>query len=188
NAAGTSEKLTHTVDFKGVDNVIYEKTHGFFHRDPNKPHFAQPLGDHIVSDGGTIAITAEMAPSSTPLEVQWLRDKKPLSGPKIKAFYDKNLYYLTVSKADINDEGQYTCRAMNAFGRVESNANVHMTMASGKSEVPPLFLSRPDTEMKIAINDPFSFAFRFKGNQHLGELVQRSGVDPNRKSKGNGKC
>lgn len=163
NTAGTSEKLTHQVDFKGVDNVIQEKTRGFFHRDPNKPHFAAPLGDHIVSDGGCIAITADMAPSSTPLDVQWFRDKKPLSGPKIKAFYDRNLYYLTVSNADINDEGQYTCRASNAFGRVETNSNVHMTIAGGRDEIPPLFKSRPDTEMKIAVNDPFSFAFRIEG-------------------------
>lgn len=163
NTAGLSEKLSHQVDFKGVDNIIHEKASGFFRRDPNKPHFASPIGDHTVSDGGCIALTAEMAPSTTPLEVQWFRDKKPLTGPKIKAFYDRNLYYLTVTKADINDEGQYTCRAANAFGHVETNSNVDMVLASSNTEVPPLFLSRPDNEMKIAVNDPFSIAFRIQG-------------------------
>ncbi|XP_030387653.1 muscle M-line assembly protein unc-89 isoform X2 [Scaptodrosophila lebanonensis] len=157
-------KMTHQVDFKGRERVTLEKTHGFFHRDPNKPHFAMPLGNQTVCNGGTVAISAEFTQTSTPIEVKWYRDHKLVDGPNVKALADRGVYTLTITNATPDIEGSYTCRASNAFGRIESHANVDVSMGETKDERPPLFLSRPDTEMKIAVGDPFSLSFRIAGD------------------------
>ncbi|XP_055846057.1 titin-like [Episyrphus balteatus] len=158
------EKITHQVDFKGKDRAALEKTHGFFHRDPNKPHLQNPLGNHTVTPGGTIAIMAEFLPTSSPIDVQWFRSREPLAGqPNVKTFFDHGVYTLAISNAASEWEGAYTCRATNAYGRLETNAYVDIADKGGKASGPPLFLSRPDSEMKIAVGDPFSISFRLQG-------------------------
>ncbi|XP_016940406.2 muscle M-line assembly protein unc-89 isoform X12 [Drosophila suzukii] len=161
---GAENKISHQVDFKGRQHYSLQKTHGFFHRDPNKPHFLLPLGNQTVCNGGTVAISAEFMQTSTPIEVKWLRDRRVVDGPNVKALTDKGVYTLTIMNAGPEVEGTYTCRASNAFGRIESNVNVDVAVGAEKDERPPLFLSRPDTEMKIAVGDPFSLSFRIAGD------------------------
>lgn len=157
-------KITHQLDFKGKDKVVFEKTHGFFHRDPNKPHLQNPLGNQTVTPGGTIAIMAEFLPTSSPIDVQWFRSREPLAGqPNVKTFHEKGVYTLAISNAQSEWEGTYTCRATNAFGKLETHANVDIAEKGGKAAGPPLFLSRPESEMKIAVGDPFSISFRLQG-------------------------
>ncbi|XP_043645538.1 muscle M-line assembly protein unc-89-like isoform X3 [Drosophila teissieri] len=161
---GAENKISHQVDFKGRQHYSLEKTHGFFHRDPNKPHFLLPLGNQTVCNGGTVAISAQFMETSTPIEVKWLRDRRVVDGPNVKALADRGVYTLTIMNAGPEVEGTYTCRASNAFGRIESNVNVDVAVGAEKDERPPLFLSRPDTEMKIAVGDPFSLSFRIAGD------------------------
>uniref|UniRef100_A0A6P4FIV9 Muscle M-line assembly protein unc-89-like isoform X2 n=1 Tax=Drosophila rhopaloa TaxID=1041015 RepID=A0A6P4FIV9_DRORH len=160
---GAENKISHQVDFKGRQNYSLQKTHGFFHRDPNKPHFLLPLGNQTVCNGGTVAISAEFMQTSTPIEVKWYRDRRVVDGPNVKALADRGVYTLTIMNAGPEVEGTYTCRASNAFGRIESHANIDVAVGAEKDERPPLFLSRPDTEMKIAVGDPFSLSFRIAG-------------------------
>ncbi|KAI8127587.1 smooth muscle, Myosin light chain kinase [Lucilia cuprina] len=158
-------KITHQVDFKGRERFALEKTMGYFHRDPNKPHFVTPLGNQTVCNGGTIAISAEFMQTHTPIDVQWFRDRQPLAGqPNVTTFYEHGVYTLAIMNAQAENEGTYTCRAQNAFGRIESHANVDVAVGVSKDERPPLFLSRPETEMKIAVGDPFSISFRIAGD------------------------
>ncbi|XP_041563715.1 titin isoform X5 [Drosophila elegans] len=160
---GAENKISHQVDFKGRQHYSLQKTHGFFHRDPNKPHFLLPLGNQTVCNGGTVAISAEFMQTSTPIEVKWYRDRRVVDGPNVKALSDRGVYTLTIMNAGPEVEGTYTCRASNAFGRIESHANIDVAVGAEKDERPPLFLSRPDTEMKIAVGDPFSLSFRIAG-------------------------
>lgn len=162
---GAESKITHQVDFVGRERFTLEKTHGFFHRDPNKPHFLVPLGNQTVCAGGTVAISAEFMQSNTPIEVQWLRDRKSVAGqPNVQTFMEKGVYTLAIQNASPEIEGTYTCRASNSFGRIESHINVDVAVGVEKNERPPLFLSRPDDEMKIAVGDPFSISFRIAGD------------------------
>ncbi|XP_034142502.1 muscle M-line assembly protein unc-89 isoform X4 [Drosophila guanche] len=161
---GAENKMSHQVDFKGRERYTQEKTSGFYHRDPNKPHFLMPLGNQTVCDGGTVAISAEFMQTTTPLEVKWLRDRQVVEGPNVQTLAERGVYTLTIMKAGSEVEGTYTCRASNAYGRIESHVNIDVAVGAPKEERPPLFLSRPDTEMKIAVGDPFSFAFRIAGD------------------------
>lgn len=170
----SSDKISHTVDFGGREKFILSKTHGFFHRDPNKPHLTNPLGDHMITTGGTLALTAEFASTSSPIEVQWFRNKMPLSGqPNVKTFIDHGVYTLTIEKATAECSGVYTCRAMNAFGKIESNSNVHIVGATVKGGKAALFLSRPEPEMKIATGDPFSISFRVQGEPKPKRMLEK---------------
>lgn len=161
---GAQNKMTHQVFFAGRERFTLEKTHGFFHRDPNKPHFLTPLGNQTVCNGGTVAISAEFMQTSTPIEVKWYRDRKTVDGPNVTTLNDRGVYTLAIMNAGAEHEGTYTCQASNAFGRIESHVNIDVAVGAEKNERPPLFLSRPDTEMKIAVGDPFSLSFRIAGD------------------------
>ncbi|XP_043866600.1 titin isoform X5 [Drosophila mojavensis] len=161
---GAQNKMTHQVDFVGRERFTLEKAHGFFHRDPNKPHFLAPLGNQTVCNGGTVAISAEFMQSSTPIEVKWYRDRKVVEGPNVRTLNDRGIYTLAIMNASAEHEGTYTCLASNAFGRIESHVNIDVAVGAEKNERPPLFLSRPETEMKIAVGDPFSISFRIAGD------------------------
>lgn len=162
NSAG-EDKTTHNVVFKSANSYINEKTHGYFHRDPNKPQFQNQLGNHLVTAGGTIALQAEII--NEPSEVHWFCEKAPIaSNDKTRSIYDHGVYTLIISEATNEQSGQYTCQAINAFGKTETHANVHIVGPAVKGGKCPLFLSRPDTEMKIQTGDPFSFSFRLIGD------------------------
>lgn len=162
NTAG-EDKTSHNVIFDGANSYINEKTHGYFHRDPNKPQFQNQLGNHLVTAGGTIALQAEII--NEPSEVHWFCEKVPIVlNDKARAIYDHGVYTLIISEADKEKSGQYTCQAINAFGKTESHANVHIVGPSVKGGKCPLFLSRPENEMKIQTGDPFSFSFRLIGD------------------------
>lgn len=158
----SSDKTSHNVIFEGANSYMNEKMHGFFHRDANKPQFQNILGDHLVTAGGTIALQAEII--HEPSEVLWLLEKEPLIlSDKIKTLYDHGVYTLVIPNATNEMSGTYTCRAINSFGKTESTAHVHIVGPSVKGGKCSLFLSRPDSEMKIMTGDPFSFSFRVIG-------------------------
>lgn len=162
NSAGT-DQTSHNVIFEGKNHYINEKTHGYFHRDSSKPQFQNQLGNHLVTAGGTIALQAEII--NEPSEVRWLCEKVPVVlGDKVRTVYDHGVYTLIIAEAKNEQSGTYTCQAINAFGKTESQAHVHIVGPSVKGGKCPLFLSRPDSEMKIQTGDPFSFSFRLIGD------------------------
>lgn len=162
NSAG-SDKTSHNVVFEGANSYINEKTHGYFHRDPNKPQFQNQLGNHLVTTGGTIALQAQII--NEPSEVHWLCEKMPIVlSDKVQTIYDHGVYTLIISEATKEQSGLYSCQAVNTFGKTEAHANVHIVGPSIKGGKCPLFLSRPDAEMKIQTGDPFSFSFRVIGD------------------------
>lgn len=157
-----NDKISHNVIFEGQNAYLFEKTHGYFHRDPMKPQFQNSLGDHLVTAGGTIALQAEIIHG--PVEVQWLREREVLQpSDKIKTIFDHGVHSLIITEASKELDGTYTCRATNAFGKVESHAHVYVVGPSVKGGKCPLFLSRPENEMKIMTGDPFSLSFRVIG-------------------------
>lgn len=157
-----SDKITHNVVFDGQNKYMLEKTYGFFHRDPNKPQIQNPLGDHLVTAGGTIGLQAEVIHS--PTEVQWLCDKAIIRPSKtVKTLLEHGVYTLVLNDAASEHSGTYTCRAINAFGRVESHAHVHVVGPKVENGKCPLFSPRPEAEMKIMTGDPFSISFKLIG-------------------------
>lgn len=160
----SADKTSHNVVFKGRDAYIIEKSHGFAHRNINKPHFQNAIGDHMVTQGGTIALQADLLHG--PCDVQWLRDKEALviDGKAVRAFQDRGVHTLILPAATSNESGTYVCRASNAFGRVEAVAHVHIVGPAVTGGKCPLFLQRPENEMLIMTGDPFSISCRLAGD------------------------
>ncbi|XP_059620294.1 muscle M-line assembly protein unc-89-like, partial [Phlebotomus argentipes] len=160
---GHSDKIQHMVQFTGKDSSILERTHGFYHRDPNKPHFSTVLTDNLVPIGGTIGLQVEV---HGPVDVQWLRGKDVLtSGDKVNTYAEEGTYTLAVSSATAKESGTYTCRATNAFGKSDSIAHVHVIApATVKGGKPPQILDRPPKEMVLMTGDNLKISFRIQGD------------------------
>lgn len=156
-----TEKIVHSVEFVGKDQFIQERVHGFYHRDPNKPHFSNLLTDHSVPIGGTIALQAEVHGQ---VNVEWLREREPIEPTeRIRTFVDQGVYTLTIEQATPQETGSYTCRAANAFGEAHTIANVDIVPPVVKGGKPALFLSRPEPQMAFVSDDDISLSFRVQG-------------------------
>lgn len=160
---GCSDTISHNVHFTGKSDYLLQKVHGFYHRNPNMPHFTTGLTDNSITSGGTIALLVE-CPGNP--EVQWFKDKKPIicKPPKVNIFTENEFFGLCISAANMDESGAYTCRATNAFGKVETTSNVDIINPNlVKGQRPPSFLARPQTEIKIRQGDPLSMSFRVGG-------------------------
>jgi len=160
------EQVQHTVEFTNKDQSILERTHGFFHRDPNKPHFTSPLVDQQVPAGGTFALQVEIHGQ---VDIQWYKGKDqitPATSPKIQTYSDQGVYTLAVNNAQQTEAGAYMCRAINAFGKADSTGHIDVVnpVKAGKGGGrPALFVSRPDPILVIKSEDNISISFRVQG-------------------------
>lgn len=176
---GHSDKIQHYVEFTGKDQSILERTHGFFHRDPNKPHFSTVLTDNLVPVGGTIGLQVEV---HGPVDVQWLRGKDPLTtGDKVNTYAEDGVFTLAVSNATPKESGTYTCRAINAFGKSDSIAHVHVIApATVKGGKPPQIIDRPPKEMVLMTGDNLKISFRIHGDPKPQCTKLRAKIDSGR--------
>lgn len=103
----SSDKVSHNVVFNGRDAYILEKTHGYFHRDINKPHFQNSIGDHMITQGGVIALQADILHG--PVDVQWYRDHSQIMpSDNVRAFQDHGVHTLIIPDAKYEVSGTYT--------------------------------------------------------------------------------
>lgn len=135
------------------------------HHDTRRPHFSTILSDHSVPAGGTIALQVHV--SGGPADVVWLRGEEPImsSSSRVRTFVEKGLYTLALAEATDAESGKYTCRAINAFGKIDMEACVNVvspgTMRSGK---PAFIVSRPDPDMTVYAGEDISMACRAQGD------------------------
>lgn len=161
---GNSEKIQHFVEFFGKDQAILARAHGFYHRDPNKPHFSQPLADLFVPINGSVGLQVEVP---GPMDIQWLKSNLPIpASENVKAIVDGGgVYTLALIGAGAKESGKYTCRATNAFGRTDSSSNVHIVApATVKGGKPAQIQERPPRELILLDGDKFMISFRGLGD------------------------
>lgn len=161
---GHTEKINHTVEFRGKDQSILQRAHGFYHRDPNKPHFSTALNDTFVPINGTVGLQVEVV---GPVDILWMRGREPIAqSDKVKTFVDEGgVYTLAMIGASAKESGTYTCRATNAFGKSETSAHVHVIApATVKGGKPAMVLDRPLKEMVLLDGDNFIISFRVHGD------------------------
>lgn len=161
---GNSEKIQHYVEFSGKDQAILSRAHGFYHRDPNKPHFSQPLTDLFVPINGTAGLQVEV---HGPIDIQWMKNNQPIAGTEtVKPIVDgAGVYTLALIGASAKESGKYTCRATNAFGRTDTSSNVHIVApATVKGGKPAQIQERPPKELILLDGDKFMVSFRGLGD------------------------
>lgn len=161
---GATEKIQHYVDFHGKDQAILERAHGFYHRDPNKPHFSQPLADLFVPINGSVGLQVEV---HGPIDIQWMKNNAVIpTSETVKAIVDGGgVYTLALIGANANLSGKYTCRATNAFGRTDTSSNVHIVASSTiKGGKQAQIQERPPKELVLLDGDKFMVSFRGLGD------------------------
>ncbi|XP_062560569.1 muscle M-line assembly protein unc-89-like [Armigeres subalbatus] len=164
-SGGCSDAISHNVQFVGKEKIMMERTHSYYHRNPNLPHFYQSLADYSIPSGGNICLVVEVQGNC---EVQWFKDKYEVKGrpPKFRFYSDgTGVFALCITAATMDASGKYTCRATNAFGKAESSSNVDVINPNAiKGAKPPIFMARPQPEIKIRQGQEISMAFKIIGD------------------------
>lgn len=151
-----------------------------------RPRFSNLLKDYNVPAGGTIALQVEVKGKkllrrllefwNPPLiyfigvpapEIKWLRGdrKEPIAIPKARTFTERGLHTLIVPEATESERGTYVCRAINAYGQVDTSATVDVITSSAiDGGKPAAFVSRPSKKsIDVTVGEDVSISFRVNG-------------------------
>ncbi|XP_033210455.1 titin homolog isoform X2 [Belonocnema kinseyi] len=173
-----TDQIRHVVHFEGHEHRFASTRERILFDDRNRttcreigrrPRFSSYLIDHSVPAGGTIALQVEVRGSPTP-EVTWLRrdgvKNERISNSKVRTFAESGVHTLILLEASESEAGTYICRAINAFGQIDTSANVEVIIpgkfsANGK---PAMFISRPvDKIITAVVGEDVSVSFRISG-------------------------
>ncbi|KAL6255445.1 hypothetical protein P5V15_013781 [Pogonomyrmex californicus] len=158
--------IVHVEDWRSVNRNGLRSDNETKSEVERKPRFSNLLKDYNVPAGGTIALQVEVKGVPAP-EVKWLRGdrKEPITIPQARTFAERGLYTLIVPEATESERGIYVCRAINAYGQVDTSATVDVisssTVDGGK---PAVFVSRPSKKsIDVIVGEDISISFRVSG-------------------------
>lgn len=86
--------------------------------DKEAPQVLEPLRNMIIREGETAILTSQIVGNPTP-KITWYKDGKPI---KENTKSSKDLYSLTLLSPKLSDKGEYTVKAVNPMGSVETSA------------------------------------------------------------------
>ncbi|EYC08130.1 hypothetical protein Y032_0067g131 [Ancylostoma ceylanicum] len=93
------------------------------------PVFVVPLEADMgeVEEGEPIHLECQVKPTNdNTLKVTWLRNGAPIPhGHRFRTFYDFGFVSLDILGVYAQDSGEYTCKAENALGSVETKTKIH---------------------------------------------------------------
>lgn len=91
--------------------------------------------------------------------------KELLAIPKAKTFVERGLHTLIVPEVTESERGTYVCRAINAYGQVDTSATVDVISTSAiDGGKPATFASRPSKKsIDVTIGEDVSISFRVTG-------------------------
>lgn len=131
------EEVTFTVAPK--DEQPVEMTFNIPKDENVAPKFIQRLEDKEVVEGTRVDLEVEVTGNPKPT-VSWLKDDQPLkSSNNVRIDLDNQIHTLSIVKASVDDEAEYTCIAKNYVGEdsCTSEVLVEETMRA------PEFVKRP---------------------------------------------
>ncbi|XP_077302252.1 uncharacterized protein LOC143922796 [Arctopsyche grandis] len=166
------DQIYHDVYFAGRDQYISTSPQHFetlryarAQHDARRPHFSTILSDHSVPSGGTIALQVHVMGS--PEDVQWLKGDEPImpDRSRVRTFTEKGLYTLALADVSEREAGKYTCRAINAFGKVDMDTSV-IVVSPGSLRVgkTAFMVSRPEPDISVYAGEDISMACRAQGD------------------------
>nr|CAH7764905.1 unnamed protein product [Callosobruchus chinensis] len=149
-----SDQVSHDVRFTSKEEHVRQRSSKSYRATASvRPYFSNVLTDTFVPTGGSMALQVE--------ESLML----PRASPKHRTFVERGVHTLLVPSVSEYEAGKYTCRASNAFGKVETSAYVHVVHPSSVREgKPPMFLHRPDKILNVAPGEDISVSFRVRGD------------------------
>ncbi|KAG7188125.1 hypothetical protein KM043_015968 [Ampulex compressa] len=166
-----ANEISHMVHFEEHDQKSTHRQDWSFEDDASTqgsrtPKFSSHLTDYSVPTGGTIALQVEVKGTPAP-EVRWLYGdrREPLSISKARTFTESGVHTLVVPQATELERGTYICRAINAYGHVDTSATVDVISPSAlDGGKPAMFVSRPtEKSITVAVGEDVSVSFRVNG-------------------------
>ena len=100
--------------------------------------------------------------------MKWLRGdrKEPITIPKARTFVERGLYTLIAPDATEPEKDTYVCRAINAYGQMDTSATVDVISSSAGEHggKPAIFVSRPSKKsIDVIVGEDISISFRVSG-------------------------
>lgn len=150
NAAGKSDPSPPTTPVKTCE-VVGGK----------KPEWKKTLDNRVVPQGKSIALECEASGSPEPTS-RWLRNGREViitPGGRIRSDTCDGVFKLHITDAVHNDEGDYTCEAINSLGLIHTTAQL-------KVGTPPR-IERIPADLNLAEKDSSKIKIYYSGDQPI---------------------
>lgn len=121
-AENVGGSVTSTATINLLEDTKFEEPQEF-----TSPRFVEQLEPTSVMDGEKLILTCQVEGTPTP-KIQWYRnEEKVLENKDISIYQDtQGLCILTIQEVFPEDEGQYTCQAVNKVGEATTATSVNV--------------------------------------------------------------
>lgn len=150
--------------------------------DKEAPQVLEPLRNLIIREGESVVLSTQIVGNPTP-KITWLKNGEPLQGVGKS---DKDTHTLTLISPNKDQSGEYTVKAVNSVGSVETSATLTVegmytenidriawskyfhpfivsTESAGGNAEPPFFVERFE-EQRIPQNSTIKLPAKVSGN------------------------
>ncbi|GCC36962.1 hypothetical protein chiPu_0015462 [Chiloscyllium punctatum] len=127
------------------------------------PRFLSYPRTFTVPNGADAVLKCQIAGDPRPTVI-WERDKTQISPHgRYRFLEDGNVYNLVVSRARVEDSGQYICKAKNSVGETYAAATLKVEECDGDPEDRPAFVVKP-TSARVVRGHDVVFTGRLAGS------------------------
>lgn len=122
------------------------------------PQVLEPLKNLTIREGESVVLNTQIVGNPTP-KITWLKDGKPIKA-NIKS--DKDTHTLTLISPSKDSAGEYTVKAVNSMGTIETTA--HLTVEEIVTDAEPPFFVERFEEQNVPQNGKIVLPAKVSGN------------------------
>ncbi|XP_068862357.1 obscurin isoform X20 [Aphelocoma coerulescens] len=138
------------------------------------PRFLTRPKAFMVSVGKDATLSCQIVGNPIPV-VSWEKDKLPVqSGGRFKTTEDGDLYRLTIYDLNLEDSGQYICRAKNTIGEAFAAVSIKVGEETTVTESAPYFIQKPSS-IKVTLGEDAMFKCKVQGSPPLSVNWEKDG-------------
>uniref|UniRef100_A0A8U7MNR6 Obscurin, cytoskeletal calmodulin and titin-interacting RhoGEF n=1 Tax=Corvus moneduloides TaxID=1196302 RepID=A0A8U7MNR6_CORMO len=138
------------------------------------PRFLTRPKAFMVSVGKDATLSCQIIGNPIPV-VSWEKDKLPVqSGGRFKTTEDGDLYRLTIYDLNLEDSGQYICRAKNTIGEAFAAVSIKVGEETTVTESAPYFIQKPSS-IKVTLGEDAMFKCKVQGSPPLSVNWEKDG-------------
>uniref|UniRef100_A0A8C5TWT4 Obscurin n=1 Tax=Malurus cyaneus samueli TaxID=2593467 RepID=A0A8C5TWT4_9PASS len=138
------------------------------------PRFLTRPKAFMVSVGKDATLSCQIIGNPIPV-VSWEKDKLPVqSGGRFKTTEDGDLYRLTIYDLNLEDSGQYICRAKNTIGEAFAAVSIKVGEETTVTEFAPYFIQKP-SNIKVTLGEDAMFKCKVQGSPPLSVNWEKDG-------------
>uniref|UniRef100_A0ABM5GMQ0 Obscurin isoform X5 n=1 Tax=Pogona vitticeps TaxID=103695 RepID=A0ABM5GMQ0_9SAUR len=138
------------------------------------PRFLTRPKAFVVSMGKDATLSCQIMGNPIPM-VSWEKDKLPIhTGGRFKMVEDGDLYRLTIYDLNLEDSGQYICRAKNTIGEAFAAVSIKVGEQTTVTESAPYFIQKP-TSIRVIMGEDAMFKCIVQGSPPLSVNWEKDG-------------